>query len=233
MKKGREKESERDEETFIGLEKTNESEVSRRRPRETGRNKKENDFLKLILFLSVFSNELHQKNQRRQRAREGGPGNDLVPESWKEKAGRGGGSNSVGSAGAVSADADNKNNKPASFPSWTPAIGLAGASVGVLSILWALYARPEVAAELGAGLLSKANPDGGGASLEGRWAWAAAALSSNRATWAFALDASLYSVWQAAMLKDATPLERFVPFFGMAAYLMRAGGGGEKEKERE
>ena len=207
MKKGREKESERDEETFIGLEKTNESEVSRRRPRETGRNKKENDFLKLILFLSVFSNELHQKNQR--------------------------GSNSVGSAGAVSADADNKNNKPASFPSWTPAIGLAGASVGVLSILWALYARPEVAAELGAGLLSKANPDGGGASLEGRWAWAAAALSSNRATWAFALDASLYSVWQAAMLKDATPLERFVPFFGMAAYLMRAGGGGEKEKERE
>ena len=41
-----------------------------------------------------------------------------------------------------------EKNKSA-LPSWTPAIGLAGVSIGVVSILWALYARPEVAAELG------------------------------------------------------------------------------------
>lgn len=96
-------------------------------------------------------------------------------------------------------------------------------------MLWALFARPEVAAELGKGL-SEGNP---GESFQGRWAWAAGALATNRATWAFALDAGLYSVWQAAMLKEAKPLERFVPFLGMAAYLMRVGdgGGGVREKE--
>ena len=144
-----------------------------------------------------------------------------MPESWSEKAGRGG---SRGAQGGVSGCGE------ASFPSWTPAIGLAGASIGVLSILWALYARPEVAAELGKGL---APGSVGGDSLEGRWAWAAAALSTNRATWAFALDASLYSVWQAAMLRDASPLERFVPFFGMSAFLMRGGGAKKEREERE
>ena len=88
----------------------------------------------------------------------------------------------------------------------------------------------KLAAELGKGL---APGSAGGDSLEGRWAWAAAALSTNRATWAFALDASLYSVWQAAMLRDASPLERFVPFFGMSAFLMRGGGAKKEREERE
>lgn len=145
-----------------------------------------------------------------------------MPQSWNEKAGREGKSSSSGvNGGGVGRDEK-------SFPPWTPAIGLAGASIGVLSILWALYARPEVAAELGKGLSTSS-----GDSLEGRWAWASAALSGNRATWAFALDASLYSVWQAVLLKDAKALERFVPFFGMAAYLMRGGGGGEGREEEE
>ena len=170
-----------------------------------------------------FSKQKQNIRNQKQRAREGGPGNDLVPEAWKETKCR-----------------ENKETKEkkdsassSSFPSWTPAVGLAATSIGILSILWALFARPELAAELGNGLLGSSSDDGAsGGSLAGRWAWAAQALSTNRATWAFALDATLYSVWQAAILREAAPLERFFPFFGMAAYLMRVrteGGEGEEE----
>lgn len=150
-----------------------------------------------------------------------------MPESWNEKARQRGSSSDGGGGGKTSTS----SSPSSSFPSWTRAIGLAGASIGFLSIFWALYGRPEIAVELGRGLSGE--DFSGGDSPAGRWAWAASALSTNRATWAFALDACLYSIWQAAMLKEARPLERFVPFFGMAAYLMRVGGGGSCGKTRE
>ncbi len=50
-------------------------------------------------------------------------------------------------------------------------------------------------------------------------------ITTNRVSFAFILDAALYGVWQAILLGNvpsATPAERYVPFFGLAAHLLRA-----------
>lgn len=69
-----------------------------------------------------------------------------------------------------------------------------------------------------------------------RWLYFQTAFSTNRVFFAFVLDAGLYSVWQATLLKGvgATPLQRFVPFLGLAAHLLQqpaaaAGGAGAQE----
>jgi hypothetical protein len=41
-----------------------------------------------------------------------------------------------------------------------------------------------------------------------------------RVFFAFIVDAGLYSIWQFILLRNAAPQHRFVPFFGMATYLM-------------
>lgn len=49
-------------------------------------------------------------------------------------------------------------------------------------------------------------------------------ISTSRVWFAFAVDAALYAVWQAAMLSTvptATPFHKFVPFFGLAAHLLQ------------
>ena len=48
-----------------------------------------------------------------------------------------------------------------------------------------------------------------------------AARLSAQVFWAFSVDACLYSVWQATLMPEEAPAKhRFVPFFGLAAYLM-------------
>ena len=45
-----------------------------------------------------------------------------------------------------------------------------------------------------------------------------------RVFYAFVVDAGLYSVWQSILLAKAEAKFRYVPFFGMAAYLLTGGG---------
>ena len=65
-----------------------------------------------------------------------------------------------------------------------------------------------------------ARPEAG--DLAARWEYFSTLLATSRVDWAFAVDACLYSVWQAWLLgaAGAAPAYRFVPFFGMAAWLV-------------
>jgi hypothetical protein len=78
------------------------------------------------------------------------------------------------------------------------------AVVGVVSIWWALFARPEYG------------------DLPARWDYLTTLLSTSRVDWAFGVDAVLYAVWQAWLRGacGAKPAYRFVPFFGLAAWLV-------------
>jgi len=97
---------------------------------------------------------------------------------------------------------------PAALPAWAPAVGVVGALVGAVSIAWAALARPEAG------------------DLAARAAWFAdAAGHSDRAIFAFTLDACCYAVWQAVLLKGAGVGYRWVPYFGLAAWLVTKGGG--------
>jgi len=67
-------------------------------------------------------------------------------------------------------------------------------------------------------------PEFGG--LDPRWQFAAEQFQGNRAFWAFVLDLGLYSVWQAVLMGDsgAPSKYRYIPFFGLAAWLLVDGG---------
>lgn len=104
----------------------------------------------------------------------------------------------------------------APLPSWAPVFGATGLAVGLFSIGWALAGRPET-----------------GGDLAVRWQYLVDTLSTNRVFWAFAVDACLYSVWQAALMPEDAPAKyRFLPFFGLAAYLMTASSNGSGDGGR-
>lgn len=100
-------------------------------------------------------------------------------------------------------------NKP--LPGWAPAIGGVSLAVGLLSIGWFLGARPEYG------------------DLAARVDYFNTMFNNDRVFYAFIVDAGLYSVWQALLLSDAQAKYRFVPFFGLCAYLLS--GGGSKEQQ--
>ncbi|GIL83829.1 hypothetical protein Vretimale_10594 [Volvox reticuliferus] len=91
------------------------------------------------------------------------------------------------------------------LPWWAPAFGATSLTVGLLSIGWALAARPEY----------------GG--LAERLSYFVETFNSNRAFYAFIVDSGLYCVWQAVLMEDAPARYRFLPFFGMAAHLIMGG----------
>lgn len=104
----------------------------------------------------------------------------------------------------------NADPKSAKLPGYAPVIGVTGAVIGIGSIVWALSVRPEY----------------GG--LAERWQFFVEQSFTNRVFFAFVLDAVLYSCWQALLIgKDATKLQRFVPFAGLVSYLLQ---GGQKQK---
>ena len=91
------------------------------------------------------------------------------------------------------------------------------------------FSRLFGAVSLGVGLISAAWLVGGRADfgpLDQRWQFAAEQFQGNRAFWAFVLDLGLYSVWQPILMKGCgcSSRLRFVPFFGLAAWLMAEGG---------
>lgn len=106
--------------------------------------------------------------------------------------------------------------EPARLPSYSPAFGAVAGAVGLVSIWWALFCRPEAG------------------DLAARWEYLVTLLSTSRVDWAFAVDATLYGVWQVWLLgaAGAAPAYRFVPFFGLAAWLL-AGPAGQAAAEEE
>lgn len=95
----------------------------------------------------------------------------------------------------------------AQLPGYAPAIGWTGAIIGIGSVIWALAVRPEY----------------GG--LGARWQYAVEQTLDNRVFFAFVLDAVMYAAWQAILMdKDAPKSQRYVPFVGLASYLIKGGG---------
>ncbi|EFN53111.1 hypothetical protein CHLNCDRAFT_9491, partial [Chlorella variabilis] len=105
---------------------------------------------------------------------------------------------------AAAAQGAGSEAAPARLPGCAPIVGAVAATVGVVSIGWALFARPEAG------------------DLPARWEYFTTLLATSRVDWAFGVDACLYAVWQAWLLGavGAAPAYRFVPFFGLAAWLM-------------
>jgi ketosteroid isomerase-like protein len=87
-------------------------------------------------------------------------------------------------------------------PWYSGAFGGVAGIVGAVSVCWALAARPEYG-----GLIE-------------RWQWFTDQLGSDRVFWAFAVDSCLYALWQSVLLEKAEAKYRFVPFFGMASWLI-------------
>ncbi|GAB4821572.1 hypothetical protein N2152v2_008618 [Parachlorella kessleri] len=114
---------------------------------------------------------------------------------------------------AGSNGSNSSNSSAAGVPGYAPLFGGIGAVVGLLSLGWALAARPEY----------------GG--LAERWHFFEVMFSSNRVFWAFCLDTVLYTLWQAVLLGAAgAPAKyRYVPFVGMAAWLLQGGPTEEAE----
>jgi hypothetical protein len=95
------------------------------------------------------------------------------------------------------------------------AFGATGLVVGLVSISWALAARPEY----------------GG--LVDRWQFfLEQTFVSSRVAFMFLVDAALYSLWQFVLLGAAGAALRYraVPFFGLAAWLLAGSPGTEEEK---
>lgn len=89
------------------------------------------------------------------------------------------------------------------LPAYSGIVGIVGGGIGAFSLMWAISARPEFG-----GLID-------------RWQFFQTMFGSNRVFWAFCVDAGLYSIWQAALMRACgAPLQyAIVPFAGLAAWL--------------
>lgn len=135
--------------------------------------------------------------------------------------GGGGGSGSSGNGEGSSNNASSSSSLAPPLPGLQPvpgysrALGFASAAAGALCIGWALAGRPEAGGDLAA-----------------RWHYLSSfAGGDNRVFWAFILDYALFAVWQASMLSGAPAGYRFVPFAGMASWLIVRGGGGDSGRK--
>jgi len=95
------------------------------------------------------------------------------------------------------------------LPRWAPAMGAVAIAVGLGSMAWAVIGRGEYG------------------DLPARLDYLHDKFYGDRVFFAFVVDSCLYCVWQAWLMDSAgAPKKfRFVPFFGLAAWLI----GGEKE----
>eukprot|EP00775_Hariotina_reticulata_P009058 gene9058-9229_t len=91
------------------------------------------------------------------------------------------------------------------LPAWAAGVGAFGAFVGVFAIYWGLAGRPEFG------------------DLAARADYLQATFNSNRVFWAFWLDMVFFYTFQLTLLQAAAPVYRFVPYFGLAGWLMAGG----------
>lgn len=91
------------------------------------------------------------------------------------------------------------------LPYYAPFMGGVAAVVGVVSLAWALVGRPEF----------------GG--VPERWDFFVQSFTSNRVFYAFFLDLAFYTAWQIIFMRRAEGKYRYVPFAGLAAWLIAGG----------
>lgn len=105
--------------------------------------------------------------------------------------------------------------------------GIIGITVGIISIFWAFFGRPE----------------NGFGDISDRWQFFLNYVSEDRAAYAFFIDLVFYSVFQAWIIGDNLKYKdtvedsrkkfletvRFVPFFGLALYLILS----QKEEQKK
>ena len=82
------------------------------------------------------------------------------------------------------------------------AYGAVAAVVGAISLYWVLSGRPDAG------------------DLAARWGWTVNEFWHSRVFSFFVLDMAFYYTWQAILLRGAGAGYRFVPFAGMAAWLI-------------
>ncbi|BBN12300.1 hypothetical protein MPTK1_5g18920 [Marchantia polymorpha subsp. ruderalis] len=94
-------------------------------------------------------------------------------------------------------------------------VGFVGAAVGILSLVWALYGRPE----------------GGFGGIDERWTYLVQYVGRERLAYAFVWDICLYCVFQPWLIgdnlsnvradqRDTVRVLRFVPYVGLVAYAL-------------
>jgi hypothetical protein len=90
------------------------------------------------------------------------------------------------------------------LPGYAPVFGGTALAVGLVSLAWAVAARPEFG------------------NIGARYEYFMTQYSSDRVFWAFCVDAVLYWVWQVWLMGAAGEKgwQRWTPFFGMALWLM-------------
>ncbi|KAK9812268.1 hypothetical protein WJX73_009037 [Symbiochloris irregularis] len=91
------------------------------------------------------------------------------------------------------------------MPYYAPAMGAVAAVIGLVSIAWAVVGRPEF----------------GG--MPERWDFFVSSFTGNRVFYAFFLDLAFYTTWQIIFMRRAEGKYRFVPFAGLAAWLIVGG----------
>ena len=97
------------------------------------------------------------------------------------------------------------------------ALGLTGLAVALVSIYWIGEGRLEVAAAC---------------DWTARLSYLAERLSSDRVTYAFAVDCLLYTVFQAYLMNKQGAPFWFVPFWGQAVWLLMDLRKGEGKKDQ-
>ncbi|WIA22631.1 hypothetical protein OEZ86_009610 [Tetradesmus obliquus] len=98
------------------------------------------------------------------------------------------------------------------LPSWSPALGAFGGFIGVFAIYWALAGRPEFG------------------DLSARYDYFQTTFNSNRVFWAFMLDMGLFYIWQLSFLQAAPAQYKYVPYFGLAGWLIAGGTAADAEE---
>ena len=100
-----------------------------------------------------------------------------------------------------------RKDHPKRLPSFSKLFGAVSLFIATVSIFWVFQGRPDF----------------GG--FDARLNFAVEQFNGNRAFWAFVLDLGLYSVWQAILMADcgAPKKYQYVPFFGLAAWLVADG----------
>jgi len=121
-------------------------------------------------------------------------------------------------ASSRSSAAENSSEEGSRLPWYAPTLGGVAVSVGVVSLVWALGGRPEYG------------------DLADRVAYFKTQATTDRIFWAFLLDSGLYAIWQATLLGASVGSRparwhRWVPFFGMAAWLIKSGDQHREHKE--
>lgn len=85
---------------------------------------------------------------------------------------------------------------------WAPAVSYTAMAIALFSVYWGLFGRPEFG------------------DLPSRWQYLKYAVTHDRAFDVSISDTICYSLWQTVLMKGAPAKYRFVPYVGLALWLV-------------